>query len=261
MEVFSGRSSPTWTVDTRSPVYDRLSRLLGRARPTRMLETLGYRGFEVEVRDPLGQRRYMTVGAGSSPALELLLLNSSPQPLEGAVRQTVMDSIRRTNTPIEPVSLELGYFNDLDDAPVCVLPTFDPMLWNRHPTVRLNNCYNYATQRQTNTFAQPGRATGLKYTKPVDASDVIFATIRDGFMPVPYFHWGTCVIALTVWPGVDYHYYRLDNNMLWSHKTGKNYVRNTDNSGQLISDPRTADRGQYVVFAGYFLNHPLAIVD
>ncbi|KAH3779928.1 hypothetical protein DPMN_157737 [Dreissena polymorpha] len=35
MEVFSGRSNPTWRVNTRSPVYDRLSRMLSRVRPTR----------------------------------------------------------------------------------------------------------------------------------------------------------------------------------------------------------------------------------
>ncbi|KAH3779927.1 hypothetical protein DPMN_157736 [Dreissena polymorpha] len=61
-----------------------------------MKDKLGYRGFVIEARDALGNRRKTTVGAGSSPALEMLLLNSSPYPLEGAVKQTVMDAIRRT---------------------------------------------------------------------------------------------------------------------------------------------------------------------
>jgi len=33
---------------------------------------------------------------------------------------------------------------------------FNPGNWNYQPVQRRNNCYNYATNIQTNTFAQPG---------------------------------------------------------------------------------------------------------
>lgn len=50
-----------------------------------------------------------------------------------------------------------------------------------------------------------------------------------------------------------YHFYRQDNNMLWSHKDGGKAATNLDNKGNLISDPKTADRGRYNTFCGYLL--------
>ena len=40
--------------------------------------------------------------------------------------------------------------------------------------------------------------------------------------------------------GVDYHFYRLDDNGLWSQKLGQTAATNHDGDGNLISDPRTA---------------------
>ena len=37
---------------------------------------------------------------------------------------------------------------------------FNPNFWNVSPVEANNNCYNYATNRRTDTFAQPGRAAG-----------------------------------------------------------------------------------------------------
>ncbi|XP_053400879.1 insoluble matrix shell protein 1-like [Mercenaria mercenaria] len=142
----------------------------------------------------------------------------------------------------------------------CRIPRFDPENWNAPPTIRRNNCYNYATQRQTNSFAQPGRASGRGFSRPMTARSVLSATFRDGLIPLPFFNPrmfpGICYIALAIWPDTDYHFYRLDSNMLWSHKPGKTMAKNTDNSGDLIVDPRHADRGQYTIFAGYLGNHP-----
>ena len=109
-----------------------------------------------------------------------------------------------------------------------------------------------------------GRASGQQFRRPATVTGVLQATIRDGFVPLPFYSpntfSATCYMALAIWPGVDYHFYRLDSNMLWSHKPGKTPVRNTDNSGNRIVDPRLADRGNYVVFAGYLGNHPGARV-
>lgn len=48
-----------------------------------------------------------------------------------------------------------------------------------------------------------------------------------------------------------YHFYRQDNNDLWSHKDGGKPATNLDNSNRIISDPKTADRGRYNLFCGY----------
>lgn len=40
-------------------------------------------------------------------------------------------------------------------------PEYHPERWNEYDIVRWNNnCYNYANQKITNTFAQPGKASG-----------------------------------------------------------------------------------------------------
>ena len=45
--------------------------------------------------------------------------------------------------------------------------------------------------------------------------------------------------------GHDYHWYRRDNNGDWSHKPGKQFVRNVDQSGNIISNPSKANHGKY----------------
>mgnify|MGYP000010549780 CR=1 FL=1 len=58
-----------------------------------MSERLGYRGFTVEMRNALGQRAVKTIGAGSYPRMEYLLLNSAPYRLEASVRRHVQDTL------------------------------------------------------------------------------------------------------------------------------------------------------------------------
>ena len=58
----------------------------------------------------------------------------------------------------------------------------------------------------------------------------------------------------------DYHWYRLDDNGLWSHKPGSTSATNLDGDGNLISDPRnaaTSKRGpdyKFVSFMKIFTN-------
>ena len=54
----------------------------------------------------------------------------------------------------------------------------------------------------------------------------------------------------------DYHWYRQDADGLWSHKPGITAARRIDNSGKLIIDPMTADRGDYTQFLGYYAVSP-----
>ena len=41
--------------------------------------------------------------------------------------------------------------------------------------------------------------------------------------------------------GVDYHWYRLDDDGKWSHKPGGTRVTQADNAGRYIKDPRKAN--------------------
>ena len=56
---------------------------------------------------------------------------------------------------------------------------YHPLLWNLFPIVLLNNCYNYANNRMTHTFAQPGRGAGIIYAG-ITGALVEAAAMRDG---------------------------------------------------------------------------------
>ena len=139
-------------------------------------------------------------------------------------------------------------------ASPCVNPAFDVSQW----TSTTDNCYNYAANQATGTYAQPGRAAGAMYTD-LSASVVRSAAVLDVILdyedpaadafPDPR---NNCRIGLAVIPGVDFHFLRQDDNGNWSHKPGPRLPSDTDNSGQTISDPRIADIApyQFVRFLG-----------
>ncbi|HEX6751489.1 MAG TPA: hypothetical protein VF092_29625 [Longimicrobium sp.] len=132
---------------------------------------------------------------------------------------------------------------------------FNPNFWNVSPVQANNNCYNYATNRRTDTFAQPGKAAGQQATQ-MKCANVSTGAQADGAYLVP-----SCVpsgqeprwyMAMVVWPGVDYHWYRLQAEGYWGHKPGQTAARNYDNSNVVITNPETANRGGYRNFCGYF---------
>jgi hypothetical protein len=136
-------------------------------------------------------------------------------------------------------------------------PLYEPDWWNDANQIRWNNnCYNYATNYRTDTFAQPGRAAGAMYTS-LSCSSVKPAAVADELIDSPNAD-NKCpeeghLVALAVWPGWDYHWYRMGRNEYWSHKPGGTQVTNVDNSGNTISDPRTADRGGYTDFCTFMV--------
>jgi hypothetical protein len=140
------------------------------------------------------------------------------------------------------------------------IPPYEPAIWNNDTYVRrCNNCYNYACNIRTDTFAQPGFGSGNQYQQ-INCGDVGAGAVADGLAAIP--DDGNCgcrdcchKVALVIAPGpyvTDFHWYRLDRDGKWSHKPGQTAARNTDNSGNLITDPRTADRGPYTVFCGFY---------
>jgi hypothetical protein len=91
----------------------------------------------------------------------------------------------------------------------------------------------------------------------MDCTEVGSGAKSDGLVPVDCDGGCGCSdchhqVALVLWPGVDFHWYRRDRDGKWSHKPGSTAARNTDNSGNLITDPRTANRGPYTVFCGCY---------
>jgi hypothetical protein len=137
-------------------------------------------------------------------------------------------------------------------------PKYEPAKWGGNDTYGVvcwnNNCYNYACDLRTDTFAQPGEASGQKWTL-LECPNVTVAAVSDGLATHPdASQSGDCchTVALVMAPGDDYHWYRKDASGLWSHKPGHTPVKNVDESNSLITDPLTADRGIYTQFCGYF---------
>lgn len=140
-------------------------------------------------------------------------------------------------------------------------PAYEPALWNNPPVKGSTNCYAYAANDPHGHppgKPQPGERCGRPLTD-VTCAEVSRASLCDGMLaapnppsPKP----GYYPVALVVDPGVDYHWYRLDNNGRWSHKPGNTNATDTDASGNPITNPETANRNygsvNYREFCGYF---------
>jgi hypothetical protein len=140
------------------------------------------------------------------------------------------------------------------------IPRYDPAAWNDNNGIQAhNNCYNYACDIRTDTFAQPGSASGHPYTN-TSCQDVGAGAVSDGLISTDCDVGCGCTdcchkVALVISPGpqfIDFHWYRQGPDGMWSHKPGDGTARNIDESKYLISDPRTADRGPYTIFCGCY---------
>jgi len=127
-----------------------------------------------------------------------------------------------------------------------------------------NNCYNYACDIASNSFAQPGRMHCYQVGEPYHGQDVRKSAELDGLIYIgdkslsshdlinlaPKAMPGHFVALLVSdsdgangWTG-DYHWVRCDdqaNCRSWSQKCGQDQVTNFDFSGAPIADPRRAN--------------------
>ena len=137
------------------------------------------------------------------------------------------------------------------------IPKYEPAVWNDNNGIQFNNnCYNYACNMRTGTYAQPGLASGNLYNS-LDCLEVGQGAESDGLVPIDCDRGCGCrecchLVALVMAPGYDFHWYRRDRDGRWSHKPGGTPATNLDNSGNIITDPRTDDRGPYTVFCGCY---------
>ena len=290
VDVFSGRPNPVWVLDdgaeTRT-ILDKLAKARSSlADPAAGPQGLGFRGVRVEFTDDEGPARHdlptsFLVGAGAAAGDAAKGTELAEQLVKTALR-TPKEA--RLNVTAEAFDAELeryilgllatpagatdGFNTTADavggpagDAAAAAfscgieLGKFNPGFWNDPAHVRLNNCYNYGTNRRTDTFAQPGRASGHMYAALTCAA-VSPAAVSDGAhrrgVCCPDSEKPRWFMALVVAPGADYHWYRKQAEGFWGHKPGSTPARNTDNQGHVITNPETCDRGPYKDFCGYF---------
>jgi hypothetical protein len=270
LNVFSGRPNPTWLLSDaeEAQMTERISSLqeMTEKRPSGVYGGLGYRGFTItrDASHPKGPLA-LTVHEGivdhqagaanvvDHTGMEGWLAEIAKPHVSPEVLEHVHTSIAQKLILKFPIKF-------LGTCPTCHAadaPAYNPGMWNVPNVQPYNNCYNYANNQITNSFAQPGRATGHMYTALTCAS-VQPAAQSDGLVPVANFN-GTLAaghgwyVALVIWPNADFHWYRQDKVGCWSHKPGSTAVRNVDNSGHQITDPKTCDRGPYTVFCSYMV--------
>jgi hypothetical protein len=139
-------------------------------------------------------------------------------------------------------------------------PLYEPLWWNDGwwgQKQQHNNCYNYSTNYRTDTYAQPGLAAGAQNGYPPTCANVRPAAVADSLIDTPSAN-NKCpkeghLVALVISPGYDYHWYRKGRAGYWTHKMGNSPATDVDNSGHLIPDPRTADRGSYNIFCTFMV--------
>jgi hypothetical protein len=291
-DMFSGRPNPAWTVTDEKEVQAALKEIvLNRDLFTDAAPAeagLGFRGVVVApLSDDLAHdfgvpsSFYIPLGAGAGPSkgaeIAERLISLIPQSLRPADagpqalslgeslpsflmeqmklsrRTSALDGAEATAVDKEAAAEAARAMCYYDTSP------YNPGFWNNDPNVRAhNNCYNYASNKRTDTFAQPGLGCGHMYTA-ITCAEVTRAALCDGlhrrYDCFPDSEYPRYLVALVIAPGpgfVDFHWYRLMREGFWAHKPGGTAVRNVDNSGKVIYNPQQCDRDGYTVFCGYF---------
>jgi hypothetical protein len=292
VDVFSGRPNPTWMMTDQDEVKELLGSLReagsAHSKPGAGFSGLGYREVRVTSMgdDERLSRLPREFAVGTTAARDLDSSGAiARQLIEGMTRHADVHLVAHDITPLDR-GLQAFLLEELErflsDPPRPKQPPppphpenplrttvpdqrceqceyevsqYNPGFWNT-PTVQPhNNCYNYARNWRTNTFAQPGRAHGAQ-TGNMSCPSVAKAARADGLVPrckcLPDSEWPRRLMALVIWPGRDYHWYREQRGGFWGHKPGQTAARNWDSSGALIVDPETCARGNYVDFCEYF---------
>jgi hypothetical protein len=280
VDAFSGRENPTYVLDgaeERDLLRDVSRRRAAITDTTTGFDGLGFRGTIIESLSDDAQEgghdlpdRFKVGGGGAQD--EANALDIAERLIRGLP----------THAPAADVDADhnlVDYLLGLLHQPGGDLPTvpdgpppqaqtgdvtcrierssFNPGFWNASGVIGRNNCYNYASNWKTNTFAQPGRGAGQMYTA-LSCPAVTQAAFADGchrrFVCFPESEKPRRLVALVVAPGIDYHWYRIhsESEGFWGHKPGGTAARNVDNNGLVITNPETCARGPYTDFCGYF---------
>ncbi len=188
MHVFSSSPDPSWTLSPAQVEKLRNSFPSVECSPSIRYPSVGYQGFSVN-----GNR------VKGCPLLERSLFSSRTAIIRPNVVHYVdsqLDAILAASANIQLAPAAIDSFLlplpraalPLPSAPVLpirgpdTVPVYDPKsdvqgYFLSHQTE--NNCYNYANDVATDSFAQPGRGSGQKWSFDTCA-DINASAIRDG---------------------------------------------------------------------------------
>ncbi|MDX2138103.1 MAG: hypothetical protein SF123_08400 [Chloroflexota bacterium] len=293
IDAFSGRPNPSWIVDNDEDAQEVLRAIAGQreiiSKPDEGFDGLGYRGMHIQLFGDDSAEDFdlptsfaFANGTGENPrqgveiAARLIesmtrydgivLPEHQSTPIDESIQKLMLEQLRLYEKnppkllPRPPFPVfrrrRITVRDERCDQCAIELSRFNPGFWNNNSFVRQNNnCYNYARNWRTDTFAQPGRASKC-YPYPMACSDVVNAALCDGLVHrcecLPDSEYPRRFVALVVAPGYDYHWYRKQIGNFWGHKPGGTPAKNTDNSSVIITNPETCNRGPYTDFCGYF---------
>jgi hypothetical protein len=289
LDIFSGMPNPSWTL-SEDDTKELIDRFAGKAMPSldSVENVLGFRSYVVEAESDDEEmikklpatfrvggalpQKYVTMKGMALPSLTMdesdeaahwLLTtadNAIDEELIRHVESVVQTREKAMGVPEEkPIEEEkAAETRDTEKLAPCIIRNtpYNPGFWNNDPYVlRNNNCYNYSMNCRSDTFAQPGRISGHP-NNVMQCANVITAAEWDGCKR--FCSASNKNVALVVWPGRDYHWYRKNSEGFWSHKPGSTPVRNTDSCGRLIDGiqiaPHNCCRGPYTQFCSYMFS-------
>jgi hypothetical protein len=299
LDIFSGARNPKWVL-TEEEDQELIARLEGDPDQISPVVTdeeifgLGYRGFIVRVAKPQADmwRQVQTkfpyplpyeFRVGSRPAREgssiaewLLDTSARRYGLDDELRAAASSGVSRIEPTPESDNADAsgplpkvreseessegirGYtwYRPCDSA----IYRDDREEFNSNYYRPKTNCYCFAcSDLFGGRYAHPG-AYGGKPAVAMTVDDIRGGLYADGW--ADNCQTGTLTTAAAVWPGQDFHFYRLVTGpaeWLWAHKPGSTAATDKDNSGvtikggfPLFQTPQNCDRGYYTDFVGWF---------
>jgi hypothetical protein len=292
VDIFSGRPNPEWMITDQEATNELLGAVRESRGVTSQVGTgfsgLGFRELRISTlgdddRAGRGVPRQFALASTASADLaasgelargiiegmtrlaDVRLVSHAITPLTEELREFVIERLLRyladpprppkPPPPQRPNPLRTTINDESCEQCAYEVSQFNPGFWNTPSVQPHNNCYNYARNWRTDTFAQPGRAHGAQ-TGIMACPNVTNAAMADGVRRrcdcLPQTEYPRRLMALVVDPGNDYHWYRHQRGGFWGHKPGHTAARNVDNSSALVVDPETCARGGYTDFCGYF---------
>ena len=281
IDIFSGRPNPTFNLDEKN-AKKFVERFAGKSvlSAENVESPLGFRGFiieadsDVKLPDDIPTRFHVggvATSKFSAKALKRPLLSADENDdavkwllskAKDSVNAEIFSHIKgtlnlRKKAAVAKLPEEDLLWKKLQLAASCVIANtpYNPGFWNNDPyTMANNNCYNYSMNYRSNTFAQPGHKSGHPYTPPPTCANVYPAAHWDGLLNVC--SGSVKNVALVIWPGVDYQWYRRHSEGFWGHKPGGTAARNYDSNNKKIDGtiltPANCARGNYTIFCGYY---------
>ena len=128
---------------------------------------------------------------------------------------------------------------------------YNPEIWDKSSIVENHNCYTYALGNivpKLTSKAQPGYASGYSHLNDINECSLFYDRLKKD-SPGSYSENfdnaclpGFYKIFLALDPGNDYHWWRQNKDIFWSHKPGSTSVKDVDGDGLKIKNPYLSSR-------------------